>query len=282
MSSHSHRGFCRLKPVALIAPLPVAALAWRAATCVPHRRPATGGVPIVVHREAVPDEASANGKRFPLGQCQLRTALGPVTCEFGNRTGPDANTFLGTAYIRFRWRTGSRWATNYLEPRNGYAFLDHRGVRVEATKDAQGGAVILVNVAEPYATTYCLLTTAVRLNCRSTRPRVLGQFEDGEEPSGYIASPDRGTILFWSSHSDPNDCHVAPHTFSFAEFRIEEDRWLRLWSQATRRKYNWNLEEESRYLRDRLEDPLQEIGRRWPAWWTEKWAPRSPRGVVRY
>lgn len=283
MKLNCSRGLSRLGWLVLVAPLPIAALAWRAATPRATHPPAARNAGIVNLPAVAADDTPASKGFCPMGRCRLRTATGPVTCEFGNRDDPGFGMAYGTGSVRFRWRTsGGRWATNTLEPRRGYAFLDHSGVRLEATKDPQGGAVILINVICPFGSAESLLTTAVRLDPGSARPRVLGQFEDGEEPSGYLASPRRGTILFWSSYSDPNAAHVAPHTFSFVEYRIERTRWTRLWSRTTQRKYDWNPDEESRYLRSRREDPLHEIGRRWPLWWTEQWKPRSSRGVVRF
>jgi hypothetical protein len=283
MIPNQSRGMSRPGWLALAASVPLAALVWGAAI-QRAKRPSSPGLSVASQPPAAtPDDAPLNPDLFRVERCRLRTTLGPVTCEFGNRDDPGSDMTFGTAYVRFRWRAaGERWATNYLEPRRSYFFFHNCGVRLEATKDGEGRAVILVNVISPGGSGHSLLTTAVRLDPTSARPRVLGHFEGGEEPSGYIASPRRGTILFWSSYPDPNAAHVAPHTFSFVKFRIERDRWIHLWSRTTQRKYDWNLEEESRYLRRRSEDPLHEIGRRWPVWWTEKWEPKSSQNVTRY
>src|SRR5438046_1297939 len=116
MGSSSSRGVSRVGWAALVASLPIAALVWSAATHHSERHRATEGVGSVEPPAAERDDTSETRALFPAERCLLRTALGPVTCEFGNRDDPGSDMTFGTAYARFRWRTaGGQWATNYLE-----------------------------------------------------------------------------------------------------------------------------------------------------------------------
>lgn len=223
------------------------------------------------------DGGRTAGAAAVLGRCELRTPTGSVRCALWNRgERPDE-----TGVVRLTWTNrGGRRCTSDVTPRRGWTFRTW-GVRLQSVPLASRRDVIAVSVVFKGGSGSSFLSTLLELSASGCSAKRLGHVQ-GELPGGYMFLPRQRTLLVWCIVWRAGEAHDGPHHFRLVAYRLGPAGLARRWAMVTRREYPYYLGSESRYRIIHRNDPLREVGLRWPQRWTERWRSRASHGVAAF
>jgi len=199
---------------------------------------------------------------------------GAVVCKFRSRgflctaaTLPAADDHRGRGVFTMDRLTvsGRRRAYRaHLKP--GWVF-DPEWVTWETTTPQKGVVLALLTCYWFGGSGYSFETRLLQLRPRSGAVVELRKYS-GELPGGYLFTSTKSVLFWWSVWGD-REAHDASHHFRFDEFRLARGRLRHVRSSLSRKKYPRHLDDQAEYRWSPEDDPLREVGARWPIAWTE-------------